>query len=124
MDRSNMEILKRYVNDRANLKLMMNLLLDKSKTIQSEAFHIFKLFVVNPYKDDQIIGILYMNKGKLIKYLEKFQIQDDFADDKGAVMSGIEQLERPCSMGTEPFSPCSPSCLPDSPLLQSQNEYN
>ena len=33
----------RYVADEANLKLMMNLLRDSSRSIQFEAFHVFKV---------------------------------------------------------------------------------
>lgn len=33
----------RYIANDANLKMMMNLLRDKSKNIQFEAFHVFKV---------------------------------------------------------------------------------
>lgn len=33
----------RYISNEANLKMMMNLLRDKSKNIQFEAFHVFKV---------------------------------------------------------------------------------
>ena len=33
----------RYIANEANLKMMMNLLRDKSKNIQFEAFHVFKV---------------------------------------------------------------------------------
>lgn len=33
----------RYIADETNLKMMMNLLRDKSKNIQFEAFHVFKV---------------------------------------------------------------------------------
>lgn len=35
----------RYIANEANLKMMMNLLRDKSKNIQFEAFHVFKVRV-------------------------------------------------------------------------------
>ena len=38
----------RYIDDPENLKLIMTLLRDDRKTIQYEAFHVFKVFVVNP----------------------------------------------------------------------------
>lgn len=34
----------KYIADAENLKLMMNLLRDKSRNIQFEAFHVFKVF--------------------------------------------------------------------------------
>lgn len=33
----------RYISDRKNLQLIMNLLRDKSPNIQFEAFHVFKV---------------------------------------------------------------------------------
>jgi calcium binding protein 39 len=36
----------RYIANEVNLKMMMNLLRDKSKNIQFEAFHVFKASVI------------------------------------------------------------------------------
>jgi calcium binding protein 39 len=76
--------------------MMMNLLRDKSKNIQFEAFHVFKVrfrpnrhlgvsenvddrsslhvqvFVANPKKPPQIEGILRRNKEKLLVFLRNF----------------------------------------------------
>ena len=38
----------RYIGDVENLCLMMNLLRDEARSIQFEAFHVFKVFVANP----------------------------------------------------------------------------
>jgi len=35
--------MSRYITNAENLKLMMNLLRDKSRNIQFEAFHVFKV---------------------------------------------------------------------------------
>ena len=43
LERSNLKVMVRYVADEANLKLMMNLLRDSSRSIQFEAFHVFKV---------------------------------------------------------------------------------
>jgi calcium binding protein 39 len=37
------DVMTRYIANEANLKMMMNLLRDKSKNIQFEAFHVFKV---------------------------------------------------------------------------------
>ena len=50
----------------------MNLLRDKSRNIQFEAFHVFKVFVANPKKPTQIEGILRRNKDKLLTFLKGF----------------------------------------------------
>jgi calcium binding protein 39 len=52
---------------------MMNLLRDKSKSIQFEAFHVFKVFVANPNKPHVILDILLRNKGRLVPFLSDFQ---------------------------------------------------
>lgn len=43
LDRSNYNIMTRYIANEANLKMMMNFLRDKSRNIQYEAFHVFKV---------------------------------------------------------------------------------
>ena len=98
LDRANFNVMTRYIASETNLKMMMNLLRDKSKNIQFEAFHVFKVwlyrgsrlasdstkplqvFVANPKKPPQIESILRRNKDKLLKFLK------DFHNDKeGAV---------------------------------------
>lgn len=43
LDRANFNIMTRYIAHEANLKLIMNMLRDKSRNIQFEAFHVFKV---------------------------------------------------------------------------------
>lgn len=43
LDRANFSVMTRYIANEENLKTMMNLLRDKSKNIQFEAFHVFKV---------------------------------------------------------------------------------
>ncbi len=50
----------------------MNLLRDKSRNIQFEAFHVFKVFVANPNKPRPIMDILQKNREKLLKFLAEF----------------------------------------------------
>tara|TARA_R110002050_G_scaffold32335_1_gene83299 strand:+ start:205 stop:447 length:243 start_codon:yes stop_codon:yes gene_type:complete len=69
----------KYISDAENLKLMMRMLKDKSKSIQFEAFHVFKVFVANPNKAEPILTILIKNKEKLISFLNNFH------NDKGKV---------------------------------------
>jgi calcium binding protein 39 len=78
LDRANFAVMTRYISHAANLKLMMTLLRDKMRSIQYEAFHVFKVFVANPNKPKPILDILIQNKDKLIKFLSKFH------NDRGA----------------------------------------
>jgi len=94
LDRANFNVMTKYIANEANLKMMMNLLRDKSKNIQFEAFHVFKVggfplywntvlrihlflpffqvFVANPKKPPQIEIILRRNKDKLLSFLKTF----------------------------------------------------
>ena len=43
LDRANVKVMMRYVSDSKNLQMMMMLLKDNSRSIQFEAFHVFKV---------------------------------------------------------------------------------
>lgn len=72
LDRTNFNVMTKYIANSDNLKLMMNLLRDKSRNIQFEAFHVFKVFVANPNKAKAILDILQKNKEKLVSFLSTF----------------------------------------------------
>ncbi|EKM77538.1 hypothetical protein AGABI1DRAFT_115118 [Agaricus bisporus var. burnettii JB137-S8] len=95
LDRANFSVMTRYIANEANLKMMMNLLRDKSKNIQFEAFHVFKVFVANPKKPPQIEGILRRNKEKLLVFLRNFHNDKDdeqFTDEKQFLIVQIQSL--------------------------------
>ncbi|CAG2053206.1 unnamed protein product [Timema podura] len=51
LDRHNFTVMTRYISNPDNLKLMMNMLKEKSRNIQFEAFHVFKVmtrYISNP----------------------------------------------------------------------------
>ncbi|CDZ96243.1 Conserved protein Mo25 [Phaffia rhodozyma] len=77
LDRANYKVMTRYIANEANLKMMMILLRDKSKNIQFEAFHVFKVFVANPNKPPPIVLILQRNKDKLLSFLKNFHNDKD-----------------------------------------------
>lgn len=89
----------KYISKPENLKLMMNLLRDKSRNIQFEAFHVFKVFVANPNKTQPILDILLKNQTKLIEFLSKFQNDrtedEQFNDEKTYLVKQIRDLKRP-----------------------------
>ncbi|BGP19421.1 hypothetical protein JCM10213_000658 [Rhodosporidiobolus nylandii] len=95
LDRTNFKVMTRYIANEENLKVMMNLLKDRSKNIQFEAFHVFKVFVANPKKPPQIEAILRRNKDKLIAFLRNFHNDRDdeqFNDEKAFLLQQIEAL--------------------------------
>ncbi|CAM9153154.1 unnamed protein product [Choristocarpus tenellus] len=95
LDRTNFAVMIRYIQDKENLKMMMNLLRDKSPNIQYEAFHVFKVFVANPKKPPEVTKILVKNKTKLIAYLENFHNSKDdeqFKEEKILLTNTLSQL--------------------------------
>lgn len=92
-----------YVDSPDHLKLTMNLLRDKSKNIQYEAFHVFKVFILsrdyyffteanvvaqqvfvaNPKKSKPVQDILLKNRDKLLAFLPKFH-----DDRRGEIPTG------------------------------------
>jgi len=97
LDRANFTIMTKYISDPENLKTMMQMLSSKSKNIQFEAFHVFKVFVANPNKTDPILQILLKNKQKLIAFLTTFHESrsddEQFADEKTYLIDQIKDLK-------------------------------
>eukprot|EP00930_Biecheleria_cincta_P064459 TRINITY_DN50033_c0_g1_i1.p1 TRINITY_DN50033_c0_g1~~TRINITY_DN50033_c0_g1_i1.p1 ORF type:complete len:446 (-),score=93.49 TRINITY_DN50033_c0_g1_i1:12-1349(-) len=88
--------MKNYVCKIQNLKIVMNLLLAESSIIKSEAFHIFKVFVVNPRKPAGVQQILVKNKTKLVALIESLESarSDDtcFARDRQKVVERLMDM--------------------------------
>ncbi|KAJ8689744.1 Hym1p [Pleurotus ostreatus] len=107
LDRANFNVMTRYIANEANLKMMMNLLRDKSKNIQFEAFHVFKVFVANPKKPPQIEVILRRNKDKLLVFLKNFH--NDKEDEQFTVsslgddMANVADKVHPLGRETVPY---------------------
>nr|XP_043622839.1 putative MO25-like protein At5g47540 [Erigeron canadensis] len=95
LDRSNSCVMTRYVNSKENLMILMNLLRDTSRSIQIDAFHVFKLFVANENKPPEIASILVTNRSKLVRLLGAFVQTDDemFETDKVQVVNELAVLE-------------------------------
>ncbi|XP_047939443.1 putative MO25-like protein At5g47540 [Salvia hispanica] len=96
LDRSNSAAMTRYVSSRENLRILMNLLRESSKSIQIEAFHVFKLFAANQNKPPDIVSILVTNKSKLLRLFADFKTEKEdvqFEADKAQVVKEIAALE-------------------------------
>jgi calcium binding protein 39 len=95
LERANVRVLVKYVADAENLKVMMNLLKSAAKSIQWEAFHVFKVFVANPNKSPAVVEILLSNKEKLLQYFEEFQPErtdQQFLEEKAVIIQEIALL--------------------------------
>eukprot|EP00092_Neocalanus_flemingeri_P041392 GFUD01045071.1.p1 GENE.GFUD01045071.1~~GFUD01045071.1.p1 ORF type:complete len:340 (-),score=69.96 GFUD01045071.1:375-1394(-) len=97
LDRHNFSVMTKYISNPDNLKLMMNMLKEKSRNIQFEAFHVFKVFVANPNKPKPILDILLRNKDKLVDFLSKFHTDrsedEQFNDEKAYLIKQIKELK-------------------------------
>eukprot|EP00397_Hematodinium_sp_SG-2012_P004057 GEMP01004068.1.p1 GENE.GEMP01004068.1~~GEMP01004068.1.p1 ORF type:complete len:371 (+),score=86.34 GEMP01004068.1:585-1697(+) len=100
LDRAFVQTMLKYAQKDEYLKLHMNLLKNPSKTIQFEAFHIFKIFAANPKKPIRVHRILWQNRNKLLGFFDKFlqdQRGDDeqFQQDRSTVEAKLRALEEP-----------------------------
>ncbi|VDO26261.1 unnamed protein product [Brugia timori] len=97
LDRHNFNVMTRYINNADNLKLMMNMLKEKSRSIQFEAFHVFKVFVANPNKSKAVADILLRNKEKLVEFLTNFHTDrtedEQFNDEKAYLIKQIQDMK-------------------------------
>jgi calcium binding protein 39 len=99
LDRYNYAVMTKYISSPDNLKLMMTLLNTKSRNIQFEVFHVFKVFVANPNKPKPILDILLRNKQKLHNFLISFQLDrendEQFNEEKWYLINQINELKAP-----------------------------
>lgn len=100
LDRSNFAIMTRFIASADNLKVIMTLLRDSSSSIQYEAFHVFKIFVANPHKEGRVLDVLLRNQERLINFMRDFQNEradEQFVEEKGFLVKEIGSLTRPPS---------------------------
>eukprot|EP01127_Copromyxa_protea_P004674 TRINITY_DN14503_c0_g1_i1.p1 TRINITY_DN14503_c0_g1~~TRINITY_DN14503_c0_g1_i1.p1 ORF type:complete len:337 (-),score=85.71 TRINITY_DN14503_c0_g1_i1:58-1068(-) len=96
LDRSNFNVMTKYISEANNLKLMLLLLRDDSRNIQFEAFHVFKVFVANPKKPERILDLLVRNKERLVGYLADFHSDrgedEQFMEERAYLIRQIQSL--------------------------------
>ncbi|XP_050136406.1 putative MO25-like protein At5g47540 isoform X1 [Malus sylvestris] len=96
LDRTNSDVMVRYVCSLHNMIILMNLLRDPKKTIKLETFQVFKLFVANQNKPPEIVNVLVKNRTKLIRFLNDFTIEKEdkqFEANKAQVINEISVLK-------------------------------
>ncbi|KAK9221725.1 hypothetical protein WN944_010154 [Citrus x changshan-huyou] len=71
---SNSAVRDKYVSSLNNLRVVMNLLRDSNRHIQFECFHVFKLFVGNQSKPQEIIRVLLANQSKFLQFFGEFYL--------------------------------------------------
>lgn len=110
LDRLNFQVMTKYVADVENLKVIMELLCDRSDAIKFEAFHVFKIFVANPNKSERVEKLLMKNKERLIEFLTAFQVEqrqedEQFQEERQYLIKYIKTLQpraQTANAGTAP----------------------
>ncbi|MED6133387.1 hypothetical protein PIB30_027812 [Stylosanthes scabra] len=97
LEAPNSQVMRRYILEVRYLKVMMTLLTDSSKNIQLSAFHIFKVFVANPNKPQDVKLILVKNREKLVALLQnlspgKGAEDEQFEEEKEFIIKEIEKI--------------------------------
>jgi calcium binding protein 39 len=69
-ERTNFKVMMKYVTTEDCLQVMIALITGKSVAIKNDAFHVFKIFVLNPRKTEPIIALLCAKKPKLLAALQ------------------------------------------------------
>jgi len=96
LQKENTKIMVKYVNDLENLKAVMTFLKDPSKSIQFEAFHVFKVFVANPNKQQGVVSLLGHNSDKLQRFFKDFHTDRDdaqFQEEKQIVVNMLQKMQ-------------------------------
>jgi len=90
-------VMMAYVNEEQHLRIVMNILKSESRQLRVEAFHIFKLFVINPRQTPRIEQILRNNRDGLCHVLDGLctsQSEDkDFVRDQHRVIRTLQALQ-------------------------------
>jgi len=81
------------------LQIHMHAMRDSSTAIQLGGFHVFKIFVANPWKPHRIHSILYKNRSRLVKlllsFLDRWTADENLAEDLSTVIRVLEEMDTP-----------------------------
>lgn len=69
--RSNFKVMIRYVNEVECCKVIAELLSGRKNAIRADAYHVMKIFILNPRKSPEIVKFLVERRKKIMKGLEK-----------------------------------------------------
>jgi calcium binding protein 39 len=101
-----------YISSALCLKLQMSLLRHPVVSVRLGAFHVFKIFVANPYKRRNVQALLHRNKERLACLLRGLcdlsEVDDNCSADLRTVWVEVLALTAPPSAPSKPcvVSPC------------------
>jgi len=85
-----------YLRFGKNLATTMTYMADDSKKIQYSAFCLFKMFVLSPEKSPSVRKVLVLNRDKLLRFLQSYQLareDEKFTAEKETLIDILDQLE-------------------------------
>ncbi|KAE8962836.1 hypothetical protein PR003_g28095 [Phytophthora rubi] len=95
LDPVNFTVMQRYVASRNNLKQVMLLLREPSDALRMDAFHVFKIFVANPNKSNEVEQLLVRNCEKLLAFVSDFgkaEVSRDFLQERSLLVFALERM--------------------------------
>ncbi|GLE03752.1 hypothetical protein PINS_up012654 [Pythium insidiosum] len=135
LDPINFQVMQRYVSSKDNLKDVMLLLRQPSHALRMDAFHVFKIFVANPNKSQEVETLLMRNREKLLNFVRDFgknETSRDFQQERSLLVFTLQrmaeqkqpvpsQLKMSASVADSSSSLASPAS-PSIPLRKSLSE--
>ena len=92
-DRNNLSVMRKYTSSDESLRVVMSLMVDSNKVIQSAATEVFKIFLANPEKNEKVKSILVSNRDLLIYYFENQNTKSDEESSLNGSFNIISQLK-------------------------------
>lgn len=105
LDPVNFVVMQRYISARNNLRLVMLLLREPSDALRMDAFHVFKIFVANPHKSNEVKQLLMRNRDKLLSYVKEFgknETNRDFLQERSLLIFTLQRMNEPLTQDVSP----------------------
>jgi calcium binding protein 39 len=86
----------KYLSDVENLQLLMVLMKGNSRRVVAQAYSVFKLFVINPRRNESIVSALKKNSAKLCHFLKDLSLDESDVEleaEKRQIIDIIENLK-------------------------------
>lgn len=90
-DRNNLTVMRKYISSDQSLRVIMGLMLDSNNVIQSAAIEVFKVFLANPKKNEEVKSILVKNREILISY---FQNQNTESKEESKINGSLDLISQ------------------------------
>lgn len=111
----NFAVMQRYIASRDNLKLVMLLLRETSQALRMDAFHVFKIFVANPNKSEEVEHLLLRNCEKLLPFVSEFgkhETKREFLQERSLLVFTLQRMASKAEHSSGPIPLKSVASVP------------